>query len=74
MPGPPVRGDEPAAYIPGRGDPLVIRSIHPAVQRTEQRMQVWPTPRNADNHAKHIRHFISRHSHLDRTRFGGHPA
>jgi hypothetical protein len=63
MPGPPVRGDEPAAYFPGRGDLLVIRSIHPAAQGTEQRMQVWPTPGSADNHGKHIRHFISRHSH-----------
>jgi hypothetical protein len=28
---------------------------------TEQRTQVWPTPCSADNHAKHIRHVISRH-------------
>jgi hypothetical protein len=29
----------------------------------KQRMSVWSTPKNADNHAKQIRHFISRHSH-----------
>jgi hypothetical protein len=29
----------------------------------KQRMQVWSTPKNADNHAKQIRRFISRHSH-----------
>ena len=63
MPGPPVRGDEPTAFSPGRGDPLIIWPIHPAAQGTEQRIQVWPTPRSANNHAKHIRHFISRHSH-----------
>jgi hypothetical protein len=63
VPGPPVRGDEPAAYFPGRGDPLVIWPIHPAAQGTEQRIQVWPTPRSVNNHGKHIRHFISRHSH-----------
>jgi hypothetical protein len=28
----------------------------------KQRMQVWSTPRSADNHAKQIRRFISRHS------------
>jgi hypothetical protein len=55
VPGPPVRGDEPAACIPGRGDLLVIWPIRSAAQGTERRMQVWPTPRSADNHAKHIR-------------------
>jgi hypothetical protein len=36
---------------------------HPAAQGTEQRMQVWPTPSSADNHARHIRRFTSRHGH-----------
>jgi hypothetical protein len=30
-----------------------------------QRLSVWSTPKNADNHAKQIRRFITRHSHLE---------
>jgi hypothetical protein len=30
VPGPPVRGDEPAAWFPGRGALLVIQSVNPA--------------------------------------------
>jgi hypothetical protein len=29
VPGPPVRGDEPAAWLSGRGALLVIQSVHP---------------------------------------------
>ena len=29
----------------------------------KQRMSVWSTPKNAGNHARQIRHFISHHSH-----------
>jgi hypothetical protein len=31
-----------------------------------QKFSVWSTPRSADNHAKQIRHFITRHSHPER--------
>lgn len=31
----------------------------------KQRMSVWSTPKNGDNHAKQIRKFVSRHCHPD---------
>jgi hypothetical protein len=33
--------------------------------RCNQKISVWSTPKNADNHAKQIRRFIQRHSHAD---------
>ncbi len=32
-----------------------------------QRLSVWSTPKNADNHGKQIRRFIQRHSHTEDT-------
>jgi ATP-dependent phosphofructokinase / diphosphate-dependent phosphofructokinase len=59
-------GGDDTAFSASRLAQAARGALH-AITTQGQRMQVWPVPGNAGNHAKHIRHLISRHNHPSRS-------
>ena len=65
-----VRDALDEAYAAGfaiRATPAGHRWGYVECGKCGQTFSVWSTPRNPDNHAKQIRHYMKRHRHEDET-------